>query len=106
VVCAVSQGATNREAFAQLLISPPIVDHHLRRVFLKLAIRSRPKLSTSSRPATPALPRTVDGPRGVLDRDPHGTGRMAETAGRSAGRTGLRCSRDRSFRNPVSVVSY
>jgi len=44
VVRAVSQGATNREAAAQLFISPRTVDHHLRSVFGKLGIRSRAEL--------------------------------------------------------------
>jgi DNA-binding CsgD family transcriptional regulator len=44
VVRVVSQGVTNREAAAQLFISPRTIDHHLRSVFRKLEIRSRAEL--------------------------------------------------------------
>jgi len=44
VVRVVSQGATNREAAAQLFISPRTVDHHLRGAFRKLGIGSRAEL--------------------------------------------------------------
>jgi DNA-binding CsgD family transcriptional regulator len=44
VVRVVSQGATNREAAAQLFISPRTVDHHLRGAFRKLGIGSRGEL--------------------------------------------------------------
>jgi ATP/maltotriose-dependent transcriptional regulator MalT len=44
VVRVVSHGVTNREAAAQLFISPRTVDHHLRSVFGKLGIRSRAEL--------------------------------------------------------------
>jgi DNA-binding CsgD family transcriptional regulator len=44
VLRAVAQGITNREAAAQLFISPRTVDHHLRSIFLKLGIASRAEL--------------------------------------------------------------
>lgn len=44
VVRVVSQGATNREAAAQLIVSPRTIDHHLRSIFEKLGISSRSEL--------------------------------------------------------------
>lgn len=44
VVRLVAEGATNREAAAQLFVSPRTVEHHLRGVFRKLGIRSRAEL--------------------------------------------------------------
>lgn len=44
VVQVVSRGVTNREAAAQLIVSPRTVDHHLRSIFAKLGISSRAEL--------------------------------------------------------------
>jgi DNA-binding CsgD family transcriptional regulator len=44
VARAVSQGLTNREAAAQLFISPRTVDHHLRSIYRKFGITSRAEL--------------------------------------------------------------
>jgi len=45
VARAVSQGLTNREAAAQLFLSPRTVDHHLRGVYRKFGISSRAELA-------------------------------------------------------------
>lgn len=45
VARAVGQGLTNREAAAQLFISPRTVDHHLRGIYRKFGITSRAELA-------------------------------------------------------------
>ncbi|GAA1881167.1 LuxR family transcriptional regulator [Asanoa iriomotensis] len=47
VVRAIVDGRTNREAASMLFLSPHTVDTHLRRVFSKLAIKSRVELTKS-----------------------------------------------------------
>jgi DNA-binding CsgD family transcriptional regulator len=45
VVRVVADGSTNREAAAQLYLSPDTVNTHLRHAFAKLGIRSRVELA-------------------------------------------------------------
>jgi len=44
VAVVVSRGATNREAAAELFLSPKTIDFHLSRIYRKLGIRSRTQL--------------------------------------------------------------
>lgn len=44
IVGLVADGLTNREIAAQLYLSTPTIDHHLRKVFTKLGIASRTQL--------------------------------------------------------------
>lgn len=44
----VSQGLTNREVAERLFLSPRTVDYHLRKIFVKLGISSRSRLSQFS----------------------------------------------------------
>jgi len=44
VARAVGQGLTNRDAAAQLFISPRTVDHHLRGIYRKFGITTRAEL--------------------------------------------------------------
>jgi DNA-binding CsgD family transcriptional regulator len=49
VALLVAEGATNREAAAALFVNPKTIDSHLRSVYRKLNIRSRPSSPTCSR---------------------------------------------------------
>jgi DNA-binding CsgD family transcriptional regulator len=45
VAVSVGQGSSNRDAAAQLFISPKTVEHHLSSIYQKLGLRSRTELA-------------------------------------------------------------
>lgn len=49
VAALVVQGMSNREAAAELFISPKTVQYHLTRIYAKLGIRSRAELAALRR---------------------------------------------------------
>ena len=49
VAQAVARGAKNREAAAELFLSPKTVDFHLRNIYRKLGVRSRTELANAMR---------------------------------------------------------
>ncbi|HXV57547.1 MAG TPA: AAA family ATPase [Gaiellaceae bacterium] len=51
VAQAVARGAKNREAAAELFLSPKTVDFHLRNIYRKLGVHSRTELANLMRPA-------------------------------------------------------
>ena len=56
VAVVVAEGATNREAAAQLFVSPKTIETHLSHIYRKLGVRSRTELARTLRPSdwTPA----------------------------------------------------
>lgn len=45
VALVVARGATNREAAAELFLSPKTIEAHLSRIYVKLNVRSRTELA-------------------------------------------------------------
>jgi len=60
-----AEGATTRQAAAALYLSPKTVEYHLRHVYLKLGVNSRPALAQALR-AGGAGPESNDAPTRVL----------------------------------------
>jgi len=48
----VADGLSNREAAAQLYLSPKTIEYHLAHIFAKLGIRTRYQLAARIRPGT------------------------------------------------------
>ncbi|MGH3030712.1 MAG: helix-turn-helix transcriptional regulator, partial [Gaiellaceae bacterium] len=53
VALVVARGATNKEAAAELFLSPKTIDFHLRNVYRKLGVRSRTELAHRLRSEKP-----------------------------------------------------
>jgi DNA-binding CsgD family transcriptional regulator len=51
VAVVVAEGATNREAAAQLFVSPKTIETHLSHIYRKLGVRSRTELARTLRPS-------------------------------------------------------
>ena len=49
----IARGATNREAAAELFVSPKTVDFHLRQAYRKLGVRNRTELTLAMRSREP-----------------------------------------------------
>ena len=55
VALIVARGATNKEAAAQLFLSPKTVEHHLSSIYAKLQLRSRTELAHAVAQGAPSL---------------------------------------------------
>lgn len=63
VAFAVARGATNREAAAELFLSPKTIDFHLGHIYRKLGIRSRVQLASAISTLPGATPANGEGGR-------------------------------------------